>query len=122
MTQVFISYKSEERAFAKRLRDQLRSWGHQTWLDVDDIPPGTTPNSKGWDDAVHAGMKACQVVVGVLTTESLQSENVLDEWGWALENQRRLFLLWLRDVETENIPPRYIRIQRIDIRQDEKTS
>ena len=119
MTQVFISYKSEYRAFAEQLRERLLSWGHKPWLDVFDIPAGTAPNSRGWDDAIHNGMKASQVVVGVMTPESLKSPNVLDEWGWALENQRRLFMMWLRDVTTEEIPPRYIRIQRIDVRKDE---
>ena len=115
---VFISYKSEEREFAITLRDKLQKWGHDTWLDVDDIPPGTTHGTRGWDDAIHAGMKACQVVVGVMSRRSLQSPNVLDEWRWALENDRRLFLLWLEDVSSEDIPPSYIRIQFIDFRTD----
>ena len=37
---IFISYKSEEREFAITLRDKLQEWGHETWLDVDDIPAG----------------------------------------------------------------------------------
>jgi MFS family permease len=119
--QIFISYKRQDQSFAERLREMFLSWGHQAWLDVVDIPAGTAEGSKGWDDAIHQGMKSSQVVVGVLTPESLTSENVLDEWGWALTNQRRLFLLWLRDVSEEDIPPRYIRIQRIDVRRSIET-
>lgn len=114
---VFISYKSQEREFAIALRERLHEWGYATWLDVEDIPAGTTPDSKGWDDAIHNGMKACQVVVGVLSKASIASPNVRDEWGWALTNKRRLFLLWLEDVPDEDIPPRYERIQRLDFRE-----
>lgn len=118
--QAFISYKREDQSFAEQLRDAIHNWGHRVWLDVFDIPSGTAPSSKGWDDAIHKGMKQSQVVIGFLTPESLASENVLDEWGWALTNQRRLFLLWLRDVSEEDIPPRLIRIQRIDLRKNVK--
>ncbi|HEX2623093.1 MAG TPA: toll/interleukin-1 receptor domain-containing protein, partial [Phototrophicaceae bacterium] len=83
--QAFISYKSEYRDFAERLRDSLLAWGHHAWLDVKDIHAG-----EDWDTAIHQGMKTSQIVIGVLTPESLRSDNVLDEWGWALSNQRRL--------------------------------
>lgn len=116
--QVFISYKREDQSFAEQLHQHINAWGHRSWLDVVDIPAGTTPDMRGWDDAIHQGMKDSQVVIGVLTPESLKSPNVLDEWAWALENQRRLFLLWLRDVSPVDIPPRYIRIQRIDLRKN----
>ncbi|MCL4251277.1 MAG: TIR domain-containing protein [Anaerolineae bacterium] len=117
---IFISYKREYEDFAKRLYQSLVGWGHQPWLDVFHIPPGTAPETKGWDDAIHSAMKAARVVVGLLTPEALKSEAVLDEWGWALTNSRRLFLLWLRDIDEEEIPPRYIRIQRIDLRRNEE--
>src|SRR5688572_24325943 len=113
---VFISYKSQDVEFARELHQHLLDWGYETWLDVVDIPVGTTPNGKGWNDAIYAGMKACQVVVGVMTPLSLQSENVKDEWVWALENKRRLFILTLENVTSEAIQPIFIRIQRIDFR------
>lgn len=113
---LFISYKSQERDVASTVRDHLHEWGYSTWLDVDDIPAGTTPHTKGWDDAIHEGMKACHIVIGLLSKASVASENVRDEWGWALSNQRRLFLLWIDDVPEEDIPPRYQRIQRLDCR------
>jgi len=116
MAKVFISYKREDEAFARQIHNKLREWGHESWLDIDNISAGTIPGSKGWDDAVHRGMKVSQVVIGIMTPESLASENVLDEWGWALTNDRRLILLWLREVPEEDIPPRYIRIKWIDFR------
>lgn len=113
---IFISYKREDEAFARLLRDHLLQWGHRVWLDVIDIPSGAQAGTKGWDDAIHHGMKSSNVVLGVMTSASLASENVLDEWGWAISAQRRLFLLWLENISEEDIPPRYGRLQRIDLR------
>src|SRR5262249_34407170 len=108
--QIFISYKREEEAFARQLHSAINSWGFHSWLDVNEIRPG-----QDWDTSIHAGLKSSPIVVGILTPESLTSENVLDEWGYALSTGKRLFLLWLRSVPEEDIPPRYIRIQRIDL-------
>jgi DNA polymerase III delta prime subunit len=116
---VFISYKSEHRDFAERLHNVLREWGHMPWLDVHEIPFGTTSQTKGWDDAIHLGLKSSSVVIGILTADALRSKHVLDEWGWALTNERRLFILEREKVPNEDIPPDYIRIQRIDVKKDE---
>ncbi|MBN1200622.1 MAG: toll/interleukin-1 receptor domain-containing protein [Anaerolineae bacterium] len=117
--QVFISYKREDLAFARRLDERLRTWGCETWLDVDDIPYAT-PGKKGWDDAVFAGLKASDVVIGVMTPESVTSKNVLDEWDYADRTAKSLMLLMLRSVPEKDIPFRYGRIQRISFVEDEE--
>lgn len=117
--QVFISYKREDEAFARRLYAEIAAWGYSPWIDVVHIPPGTSPNTKGWDDAIFDAMKAAEVVIGVMTPASVASENVLDEWDYALRNQKRLFILWLQDILEADIPPRYGRIQRLDFRYDQ---
>jgi hypothetical protein len=111
---VFISYKREEVEFAKRLYGLIQACNFTPWLDVMNLQPG-----EDWDSAIHQGLKNAEIVVGVLTQESLASNNVLDEWGYALSTGKRLFLLWLREVDEADIPPRYIRIQRLDLRHDE---
>lgn len=111
---IFISYKREDESFARRLHAQLKEWGYPVWLDVLDIPAGSD-----WDSTIHHAMQFADIVIGVLTPASLSSRNVLDEWGYALSNNKRLFLLWFKDVPEADIPPRYIRIQRIDFRRGE---
>lgn len=112
-TSIFISYKREDETFARHLHHQLRAWGYNVWLDVLDLHPGND-----WDSSIHKAMEAAQIVIGVITPASLASRNVLDEWGYALSNNKTLLLLWLKDVPEEKIPPRYIRIERIDFRHD----
>ncbi len=79
--QIFISYKSEQRAFAAQVRDQLRAWGYKTWFDQDDIPEGTY-----FRHEIQRGLESSDAVIGVMTAAALQSREVMWEWDYALYN------------------------------------
>jgi TIR domain/NACHT domain len=104
--QIFISYGHEDVDFARHVREQLQAWDYQTWLDSDNIPHGAY-----WPDAIDAGLKNSDVVIGVMTPDSVASRNVKNEWDWALKNEKPLFLLLLRECE---VPHRYVSINYID--------
>src|SRR5690348_8475233 len=110
---VFISYKREDEEFARRLSRILQSWGYSAWLDVEQIIPG-----EDWDTQIYSGLRSCDVVLGILTPKSVASVNVLDEWGWALSNNKPLIPLKFEEVLPADIPPRYIRAQYIDFTKD----
>ena len=112
--QIFISYKREDEAFARQLYSQIASWGYSPWLDVMHISA-----DHNWDDAIDVALKASEVVIAVLTPESVASENVKNEWGYAESAQKRLVFVWLRDIPETAIPHRFIRRQRIDFRTDQ---
>src|SRR5689334_16297072 len=103
---IFISYSHEDGDFTRRLRDRLRGWQYETWLDSDDIPRGAY-----WPDAIDAGLRNADIVVGVMTPDSVASRNVKNEWDWALANGKPLLLLLLRTCE---IPHRYVSINYFD--------
>lgn len=107
---VFISYKSEYREIAIRVRDTLQSWGYATWFDGDNI------RDQLWRDAIQQGLEASDVVVGISTPEALESREVLSEWNYAYSRQdKRLLLL---DYRTATIPYWLEIVQRFDIRTD----
>jgi hypothetical protein len=113
---VFISYKREDVEFAKKLREFILNQGFDAWMDIFNIPKGVDPdhNIIGWDDAIDKGLRNSDVVLGVMTPESVASPNVLNEWGWSLSNKRPFILVRLRDVHNQDIPHRYIRVNYID--------
>lgn len=111
---VFISYSQTDAEFSDRLRDSIRAMSHDTWRDVDDIPKGAN-----WDDAIDVGLRTCDVVVGVLSPDSVASDNVKNEWAWSLSNRKPLILLLHRPCA---IPHRYVRINYIDFTLDEETA
>ena len=89
MTRVFISYKSDYRDFAQRLRDILHGWGFSTWLDVDDIPEGAY-----FRHEIQKGLDSSDFVVGVVTPEAIQSREVMWEWDYALDKKRLVPLIY----------------------------
>ena len=87
MTQVFISYKSEYRHLAERVRDQLRVWGYDTWFDHDNIPSGAY-----FRHEIQRGLESSDIVIGLMTQEAFSSREVLWEWDYALYNSRFIAL------------------------------
>jgi hypothetical protein len=112
--QIFISYKREDEPFARRLCDTIQAWGYTPWLDVVDIRA-----DENWDDAIDTGLKSAEVIIGVLTPESITSPNVKNEWAYAATNKKRMVFIWLKDIDEAEMPHRFIRHQRIDFRKDE---
>jgi pimeloyl-ACP methyl ester carboxylesterase len=104
--QVFISYQRVDEAFARQVREHLAANGVATWMDQFDIPVGAY-----WPDEIDKGLAASDIVVGVLSPDSVESRNVKNEWDWAIANDKRLLLLMVRPCV---IPHRYISINYID--------
>ena len=103
---VFVSYSRLDRDFALRLVECLRAWGHETWLDIQNIPKGSP-----WPDEIDKGLAAADVVVGVLSDNSMLSGNVKNEWDWALEYDTPLIPVRLRPCKVSH---RYVRLDYID--------
>ena len=78
--QVFISYKSEYRDFARAVKGQLNQWGFQTWLDVDNIQPGDYFRHK-----IQQGLDSSDVLLMVLTEEAQLSREVMSEVDYFLD-------------------------------------
>ncbi len=78
--QVFISYKSEYRDFARAVKSELNQWGFDTWLDVDNIQPGDYFRHK-----IQAGLDSSDVLLMVLTEEAQLSREVMSEVDYFLD-------------------------------------
>lgn len=109
---VFVSYSRADQEFALRLVDALHSWGHSTWIDIQNIPKGAD-----WPDEIDKGLAAANVVVGVLSENSMASGNVKNEWDWALVHKKPLIPVRLHPCEVSH---RYVRINYIDCVDNER--
>ena len=103
MIQIFISYKHHEidGAVAQKLYDLLRSWGFGAWMDKHKIPSGITRDTDGWIESIDEGLRTSQVLIGLISQESLESKNVQREWKWARRRNRRIFFIKLRDFDED---------------------
>ena len=103
---IFISYKTEERRLAFKVRDRINAWGHTTWLDVDRLQPGTY-----WANHIDRALKTCRACVGIVTPLSLGSRYVTNEWDMAIMQGKPFLPLMFEPTEPHY---KYIDIQYID--------
>ncbi|MGZ9167113.1 MAG: TIR domain-containing protein, partial [Anaerolineales bacterium] len=102
----FLSYSRANKDFALKLARELKSEGFPIWLDQLDIPLGAR-----WDAEVEKALIECEIFMIIITRDSISSENVLDEIGYAIDSGKR-FLPVL--MEKCNIPLRLRRFQYVD--------
>jgi mono/diheme cytochrome c family protein len=107
---IFFSYSREDSEFALRLAQDLKSAGVPVWLDRLDISPG-----KRWDRETQQALERCPRVVIILTPSSVQSDNVMDEVSFAMDEGKLLVPVLLKDCR---VPLRLRRLQYVDFRKE----
>jgi pimeloyl-ACP methyl ester carboxylesterase len=108
--QFFISYHRTDLPVAEQVRSHLLAQQVKTWMDHYDIPAGAY-----WPDEIDRGLAESDLVVGLLSPDSVASRNVKNEWDWAIQNGKQLILLVTRPCV---IPHRYVSINFIDATHD----
>lgn len=106
----FISYSRVNSDFAVRLAQDLKLAGFDVWLDQLDIPTGAR-----WDDEIEKALEACDTFMIVLSPKSIQSQNVKDEIGYAIDTGKHILPVVLEDCQ---VPLRVRRFQYVDFSDD----
>ena len=102
----FISYSRVNSDFALRLATDLKAAGLDVWLDQLDIPTGAR-----WDDEIEKALDKSKTFLIVLTPESIQSQNVKDEVGYAIDAGKLILPVVIKPC---NVPFRLRRFQYVD--------
>jgi hypothetical protein len=105
----FISYSRVNQEFALKLATELRETNFSIWMDQLDIPSGAR-----WDNEVEKALNGCGIFLIILTPESIASENVKDEIGFAIDHGKRILPILLEQCD---IPLRLRRLQYADFTQ-----
>lgn len=94
MSRIFISYSREDEGFARRLAAALSDAGADIWLDVNAIPAGMK-----WSTAIQQGLDECEVLLVVISPDSMASENVEDEWQYFKDEGKPIVPVLLREAK-----------------------
>jgi len=106
MQRIFISYSRKDEAFARKLAEALTQIEADVWLDVEDISAGMK-----WSSAIQEALDNAQVMLVIVSPDSMASPNVEDEWQYALDHGTPVIpLLW----RPANIHFQLNRLQYID--------
>jgi hypothetical protein len=106
---IFLSYSRADKDFALKLAQDLRIAGASLWVDQLDIEPG-----QPWDRSVEQALKQSPILLVIISSASIQSENVLDEIGFAIDTKKRIVPIL---HEKCDLPFRIRRLQYVDFTQ-----
>jgi hypothetical protein len=70
-----------------------------------------------WDRAIQLALESCVIVVVFLTPAAVESRNVLDETGFAIDNHKLVLPVLLRACK---VPLRLHRLQHVDMTSNEQ--
>ncbi|MFT3948700.1 MAG: TIR domain-containing protein [Agriterribacter sp.] len=102
----FISYSRVDTPFVLKLANDLKSAGVNIWLDQLNIPPGAH-----WDNEIETALNSATCVLAIISPQSMESKNAMDEISFALEQNKKVIPVLLSNTETSF---RLRRLQRID--------
>jgi len=92
--EVFLSYRSEDKAAADRVCAGLESLGIECWIAPRNIPPGTE-----WPAAIVEAIGACRVFVMLLSAHSLNAKQISREAELADKQGCQIITFRLENVE-----------------------
>jgi len=110
MTQpyIFMSHSSKDRAFTTRLAERLQKAGFRCWVDLEDIPDGST-----WPREIEKAVTDCGAMLVVMSKDARESEWVERETLKAMELRKPLFIARMDDAP---LPLHLINRQYSDLR------
>jgi len=79
MSDIFISFNSEDVEFAKKLSDTIENETEfSTWLYTERIHSGDT-----WSKEIDDAIEGCYALIVIMTPEAIKSQYVTYEWAYA---------------------------------------
>ncbi len=114
MARIFISYSRKDEAFARRLAATLSQLGADVWIDIEDIPAGMK-----WSRAIQQGLDLAELLMVIVSPDSMASQNVEDEWQYYLDQKKPVVPIFWKPAK---IHFQLNRIQYIDFHQQDYDS
>ena len=109
MPKIFISYSRNDEDFARQLATSLSDMGADIWIDIEDIPAGMK-----WSSAIQQGLDNGDLLIVIISPDSMNSRNVEDEWQYYLDNGKPVIPVLLHPTK---IHFQLSRIQYIDFKE-----
>lgn len=92
--QVFVSHSTEDAVIARQVADALRAAGLGVWIAPDSIRPG-----EAYNEAIVAGLRACDTLAVLVSRASNTSKHVAREVGLADGHGKRIIPIRIEAVE-----------------------
>lgn len=94
---IFISYKSEEEEYARKIRKVLEDNGISCWMAPDSIPAGSNYMAE-----IPRAIEDCRAMIILISRKSQQSSWVKNEFSEAMAKQKRIIPYVIQKCELED--------------------
>jgi WD40 repeat protein len=111
--EIFISYSRADSDFARKLNEELQSYGKTTWFDQESIPPGSD-----FQQEIYQGIANSDNFLFVISPRSVNSPYCKEEVEYAQKLNKRFVTVLHRAVSTQDLHSVLANIQWIDFRYD----
>ena len=105
---IFMSYSRREVGFVDQLTSHLEQKGYQVWLDYRSLIPGSP-----WKEQIDKGLDESEVILLVVSKESMASKYVELEWRRVIKEDKRIILAIFEAV---GIPKELEQFEWVDFR------
>jgi hypothetical protein len=117
MKTVFVSYSRQNKAHAHALSEDIKALGYLAWLD-EELSGGQV-----WWEQILERVRACDVFVCAVASESLRSEACRRELAYATALGKLVLPAVIADgVSPSLLPPQLASLQLIDVRESNRES
>ena len=106
---IFLSYSSKDIEFVRRLRNDLVENGFNAWMDKTHIPGG-----HHWDDTVEEALENSELLILLISPNSVKSSFVRDEMDYALDKAHPIPQIPVMYKKTK-LPLTWRRLQYIEL-------
>lgn len=98
---LFFSYSRKDTDFAVKLANDLRKSGVTIWIDQDILP------GEQWDNSIEKALDTSTCLIVILSPNSVQSANVLNEVHYAIDNRKTIIPVLYKDCKLPLLLLRY---------------
>jgi WD40 repeat protein len=109
--EIFISYSRADSDFARKLNEELQSYGKTTWFDQESIPPGSD-----FQQEIYQGIESSDNFLFIISPRSVNSPYCASEVEYARKLNKRFVTVLHKAVSTQDLHPALASIQWIDFR------
>ena len=99
MSHIFISYSRKDLHFAQKIVDALAENKLEVWIDQEDIPKG-----EKWLAEIYRGIEEANAFLFLISPDAVVSPYCRQEIEHAVENNKRIIPIVVRDADSETIP------------------
>jgi hypothetical protein len=111
---LFISHATKDDLIVTRIYESLKVAGIDVWADHHNMLPPIA----NYREALHEALRTCDAGLLVLSRNSVRREEIDSEWNYILATQRPLYAAKIDDVPIEDVNPRLLLVQWVDLSRD----